>query len=340
MKKTVFVAALLATSSLGTVTAFAFGNGGNVCAPNLCDTNVADFRQTLDGFQDAINSIVDIDEAVGVVQKAVNAGNLITVVMEDDDGNVTADLNLGLGSVVQDADLYQFASNTLDAGSFDDFSDITQSATNVANSVTGQTMRNVSQVAGNSQEALNSATSGFGSSLYALEQAATNVANTITGTSVKVIDQKSWTDQTAENFVLAASYDADQVDWEPTDPDVDVTFTQAAVNASNLVEIDRLELGGIDQAAWNSQSALNEAIFVGHDADVYDFGQSATNVANNVTVGEIWSAGCGCYGLYEIDQVANVGQIAENLLETTGAVNNVIQSATNIANSISIPSVD
>lgn len=349
MKKTVFVAALLATSALGASAAHAGGNHYNpppppvphidICGTDLCNPNFADFKQTLEGFQKAINSIVDVDDAQDVVQKAVNAGNLITVVQEDDAGDIIAELDIDLGSVLQDADVFQYASNTLDGdGWANDFEAVAQSATNVVNSVSGLKINVVDQTATNHQIATNAILGGKWSDFYDLEQAATNVVNSVTGTEVKRIIQDVETSQFASNFILGGKhgYDADYVDWEAED----VTYTQAAVNASNLVNIDLLKLGGIDQTSDQSQTALNTAIFESFyfiTPDVSDFGQSATNVTNSVTVGEIWSAGCGCYGAYEIDQTADAGQFAKNLLVTLGDVSNTVQSATNVANSISIP---
>ena len=196
----------------------------------------------------------------------------------------------------------------------------------------------VDQTATNHQIATNAILGGKWSEFYDLEQAATNVVNSVTGTEVKRIIQDVETDQLASNFILGGKhgYDADDVDWNAED----VTYTQAAVNASNLVNIDLLKLGGIDQTSDQSQTATNTAIFQSFyhiTPDVFDFGQSATNVTNSVTVGQIWSAGCGCYGAYEIDQTADAGQFAANLLSTLGDVSNTVQSATNVANSISIP---
>ncbi|KKC33594.1 hypothetical protein [Devosia psychrophila] len=359
MKKTVFVTALLATTILGASAAYA-GGGGNhgggggggyhpptpptppvvdVCANDLCNPNLADFKQTLEGFQKAINLIVNVDDATGIVQKAVNAGNLVTVVQEDDAGLITAQLDIGLGTVLQDADIDQFALNKLDGDSWgSDFDDVTQSATNVVNSVTGLKIVVVDQTATNEQTSANKILGGKFSKFYDLEQAATNVVNSVTGTEVKRIIQNVETDQSASNFILGGKhgYDADAVDWNADD----VTYTQAAVNAANLINIDLLRLGGIDQVSGHSQSATNIALFQSfhhYGADVYDFGQSATNVTNSVTVGQILSAGCGCYGAYEIDQMADASQYAKNLLSTLGDVSNTVQSATNVANSISIP---
>src|SRR5690606_16388322 len=349
MKKTVFIASLLAATALGATGASASGFGGwgpyypppppppppaDLCTTDRCSPDLADFLQNLGGMQKAINMIVNINDANEIVQEAVNAGNLVNV------GD-----NIDLANVEQNANVIQFATNTLDgdAASFWGFSDLTgisQSATNVANSINSEGLVEAAkQSAGESQFASNAALATFGSTLYDLEQAATNVVNTVTAATSKTVNQVSHTDQVAINFIHGGmgGYDADDIVWDAED--VDVTETQAAVNAANRVTLDSLTCA-IKQESDGSQLALNKAIFDGfYGGNVYDFGQSATNVANSVTVAEITPAvfDCLCYDGWEINQSATAGQVASNLLVTVGNVNNTIQSATNIANSINVP---
>ncbi len=350
MKSTVFMAALLATTAIGSTAASANPWGyhphfplpqtppADLCTTDRCSPDLADFLQNLGGMQKAINMIVNINDANEIVQEAVNAGNLV---------NVGA--NIDLANVEQNANVIQFATNTLDGDAavmfwgYTDFSDLTgisQSATNVANSINSEGLvQAAKQTAGESQFASNAALATFGSTLYDLEQAATNVVNTVTAASSKTVNQVSDTDQVAINFIHGGmgGYDADDVVWDAED--VDVTETQAAVNAANLVNLDSLT-GAIKQDSYGSQLALNKAIFEGYvGGNVYDLGQSATNVANSVTVATITPAvfDCLCYDGWEINQSATADQVASNLLVTVGNVNNTIQSATNIANSINVP---
>lgn len=330
MKKTVFVAALLATASLGATAAHATGLG-NLCETDRCSPNLADFKQNLDGLQKAINMIVLNGDAQDIVQNAVNAGNLINV------GNA-----IQLANVEQSADLLQIAVNHVGGSFFSggDIAGVVQSATNVANSVSSDGLVQATKQWGHGDQwASNSVLGGYNSALYGLEQAATNVVNTVTATTAKTVNQVSSTDQVAINVIVGGSYDADAVDWDATD--VDVTQTQAAVNAANLVTLDFLT-GAIKQQSYGDQLAVNKAILTGYNANVYDLGQSATNVANSVTVGQITPAvfDCLCYDGWEVNQYADVSQISTNLVTTMDNVTNTIQSATNIANSISIPSTD
>ncbi|MBD8066584.1 hypothetical protein IC608_14000 [Devosia sp. PTR5] len=326
MKKTLFVAALLATTAAGGTTAYAT-NYNYLCTTDRCTPNLADFLQNLDGIQTAINLIVDIDDANTIVQEAVNAGNLV---------NIETDIDLA--NVEQNASVYQFASNLLDGDAWffnsSDMTGVTQSATNVANSISSDSLvKAAKQTAGDAQMASNAVLGTYGSKLYDLQQAATNVVNTVTAGTSKTVNQYSTTDQVAVNVIYGGwgGYDADAVDWED---DVEDVSTQAAVNAANLVNLDSLT-GAIKQTSYGSQDAINKAIFSGN---VYDLGQSATNVANSVSVGSITPAvfDCLCYDGWEVNQLANVDQFAKNLLVTVGDVNNTIQSATNIANSINV----
>lgn len=330
MKKTVFVAALLATTAMGGSSAFAWGN----CGTSFC-SNDADFDQVLKGLQSAINSIVDINDATAIVQKAVNAGNLISV----GDADSAA---IDLANVHQYADLFQFASNKIDGDAWfsgSDFTDITQSATNVVNSVSGDLASSIEQTAKGRQSAYNDILGNHHSTFKDLEQAATNVVNTVTAGTSKTIEQVATTDQIAQNVIKGGSGGYDNIgadiNWAGTDP----VYTQAAVNAANLVNLELLT-GAITQDAFhNPQTAVNTASFHGWHANVYDFGQSATNVVNSVTVGQIDpSINCNCYHGWEIQQDAFASQLSSNLLSTMGNVTNSVQSATNIANSISVPS--
>jgi hypothetical protein len=335
--------ALLATTAV--TPALARGGGGgnngghhpttppppviNVCDTGLCDPDLADFNQQLAGFQDAINKIVDVDDATKIVQEAVNAGNLI---------NVATGASIDLANAHQYADLYQFAYNKLESGwhKYADFTDVTQEATNVVNSITGDIVVDVRQASDGSQIAKNLIDGSKGSTFVDLSQAATNVVNSLTATTSKSIEQANGTDQLASNVMKGGwgGYDTTvgaSVDWTTADR------TQEAVNAANLVNLDSLTLGIEQKSHWNEQTALNTAVFYG-GATLYDLGQSATNVTNSVSVGSIdpLNNGCGCYGGWEVGQYASVDQLAKNLISTMGDVNNSIQSATNVANSISI----
>lgn len=300
MNRIVFVSALLSATALGMPSVSAW----DFFPPNpqppvsncdtLCDPLRDDIIQDLEGFQKALNSIVDIDDANDIVQEAVNAGNLVNL---DLDG-------FTLGTVEQSADVFQFSANLIDGGKGSTFSNLSQAATNVVNSVTGTTAWNIHQTVTNRQMAFNTILGGAG------------------------------------------GYDADL-----TDGSLEDAMTQTAVNASNLVDLGTLK-NEINQTSENSQTAINTAVFQSDtaysyhypfittvDADIWDLGQSATNVTNNITVGAIDLAnGCACD--YEIDQTADAGQFAKNYLSALGDVNNIVQKATNVANSVGVPSDD
>ncbi|SEP97092.1 hypothetical protein SAMN05428969_1345 [Devosia sp. YR412] len=344
MHKSVFIGALLTTTVLGASSAYAGNHGGGggyhppippvpgvPCTTSYC-TDAADFDQRLEGLFKAINLIVDVDDATAIVQEAINAGNLISV----GDAEAAA---IDLANVHQYGDVYQFALNKLEGdGWASDFTDVTQSATNVLNSISGDVVTAVEQTAEGSQTAKNKIIGTYGSTFVDLEQAATNVVNTVTAGTSKTIEQVAHADQNASNLIIGGwgGYDniGADVDWDAED----VTYTQAALNAANLISLEKLTGAITQDVSYNPQQALNTAIFHGYDPDVYDFGQSATNVINSVTVGEIDpTIKCTCYDGWEIQQDAYAFQLSKNLLSTMGDVTNTVQSATNIANSISIP---
>ena len=316
---------LLATSAM-TAPASAFGVNWNdegcvqigwvawICPPEpevpvdceLCDDTSLSIRQFAAGWQEAYNNMYDIGSADDVTQTALNALNLISL-----DGLTDLDdAAISIGAVEQIAYAGQVADNDLMG---DNSSDV-----------------------------------------YGVVQAATNLINSIGGTTLTWAEQDAWGHQDAQNYLVFGSggYDADD-DFE--DP------TQSAANLANLISVDELT-GGIDQHANVSQSAINTAEystdyeyhwFFKHpvDATVYDFDQSATNVANSISIPAIDPLECECLEILDLDaqimQSAKVDQLAVNDLYATGYwgtglidVTNITQTATNIANSIGMPSVD
>lgn len=234
----------------------------------------------------------------------------------------------------------------------DDAQDIVQTAVNAGNLINledlTEDLGTISQTASVSQFAFNLITAEEGgyfepdSVFYNIEQAATNVVNSVTADVAINVRQSVSSNQTALNTILGGSggYDADLGE----DGEL-LADTQAAVNAANLVDIRAIN-NEIVQISTGTQTAINTAVFepsgFGHFTevpDVYDLTQSATNVTNNVTIGEFDISGfCACE--FEVDQYADAGQIAVNTLSALGDVQNIVQSATNVANSISMPSAD
>lgn len=263
----------------------------------LCDSESIDITQSISGLQFALNKIDDVDDATDVEQTAVNAANLV-----DLEGTYTEEWDSqadGIGTVAQDADyLTQIAKNVLDGG--------------------------------------------WGSGHYNVAQSATNVVNSVTGDSAVNIYQYASAYQSASNFMSFGSggYDADADVVFDSEGEVEVA-TQSAVNAANLIDIGELN-NEIVQMSYGSQVALNIAVdesYYGHN-DVWDFAQTATNVANIATVGVFDLNKCACD--WEVDQTAYADQWAKNKLYGNHKtdIHNVVQSATNVANSVSLPSDD
>jgi hypothetical protein len=265
-------------------------------------------------------------------------------------GNPCVDLcDPDYADILQQLNGFQWAKNLI--VDVDDAQDIVQDAVNAGNLInladlaielgTIDQNADVSQFAFNLVAVESYPYYGSNSVLSSIEQAATNVVNSVTAGTAVNIHQNVANAQGAFNTILGGSggYDAELVDGE-----LEVA-TQTAVNASNLVSIDTLN-NEITQISTGSQVAINTAAFSNsgfgfhvETPDVYDLEQSATNVTNSVTLSTIDLDGfCACD--YEVDQFADVGQIAVNSLSTMGDVQNIVQSATNVANSISMPSDD
>lgn len=273
------------------------------CAECVGDT--IDINQLINGVQEALNRIEDVNEAADVTQTALNAANLINLKEIDP-----------LGALNQ-------AGNNL-----------TQTAANRLEGNVGSEIENVTQ-------------------------SATNLLNSITASTVRLIDQSASGTQSATNYMSFGDYTG------PEDFDAEEAATQAAFNGSNIVNLSVALTGTIDQTSNVTQDAINTAaVSVGHSGggyhtyggpgggggggyggsavgDVTDFAQQATNVTNSVVAQSLTALECGCVS---IEQTASADQYALNALAAlnSGSLNltGITQAATNIANSISMPTVE
>lgn len=355
---------LLLTTAIATILSAGAG-------PAFADNT--DIDQVLHDMQTALNSININFDSTGVSQSAVNAGNLINLEEELDDvfqitwadqvaknyaftkygswndfdqtaTNVANSLSLpttngpngDVENVTQIATGFadQFAQNM--AIYETSASEVTQDATNAINlialdDVDQMIIQNVSP--GTFQTSMNFLVGGNShSQVDKAAQAATNVANIIDADELNVVYQNAGNVQLAANLL-----DFGDGGWSPQH-DLNES-TQAATNAVNIVTVDDLNKK-IDQDSWGNQTALNTALYVGsghqwYDGTVVDLEQTATNVANVITVGgdlPDWSHNT------EIDQFSSTTQFANNVLSGMGNLTDVVQSATNVANSIGVPS--
>src|SRR5690606_31024079 len=97
--------------------------------------------------------------------------------------------------------------------------------------------------------------------------------------------------------------------------------TQAALNAANLITVEHLT-GSASQMSDVAQTAINTMSFAGGhyiphwvDIDVYDVGQTATNVANVFSATTIDGVDCGCVSVF---QEADAIQFALNDFSGSG----------------------
>lgn len=266
-----------------------------------CLNDAINIEQLVSGLQVAFNSISEVGDVTDVTQTALNAANLISLDGMDLGEGGVAD---GIGKVVQttNASLAQQADNDLFGGTKSALENIEQAATNVVNVFSGPEVNEIVQAANSSQWANNVITFGKG------------------------------------GYDADALYDADDV----------LLPTQSALNAVNLITVGMLN-GSANQYSNSAQEAINSMTYAGggimpfgyggggynHSIDIYDVGQTATNIANVVSATGIAGVDCGCVSVL---QNAAADQYAFNDLSGSGwntDLNNIVQNATNIANSIS-----
>ncbi|QLF71037.1 hypothetical protein FE840_016595 [Peteryoungia desertarenae] len=182
----------------------------------------------------------------------------------------------------------------------------------------------LSQVSIGVQDALNKITDA--SKALDVSQTAVNAANLINLPSddINSIEQKSIGSQLSSNFIeFSKSFDANAaVDG------VLVPSTQSATNVANSVSVEEIN-DTLKQYSDTAQVAKNIADSTRFSTNVWDLKQTSVNAANLVTVAELDTR-------IEVSQLSLTDQFAMNKLDVNGAVTNVVQSATNVANSIGV----
>lgn len=259
-----------------------------------------DITQTIEGLQEALNSIEIADDATDVAQTAVNAANLIS--LEDNLDDVLQDADLDDGN--EGIDFEQVASNVLDSGpaSFNsaDLSGVTQDATNVLNSIGGvgedgglpdvntlyQDADEVVQDAFNDIELSGPATSED------ISQAATNALNLATLEDVNGVNSigAAFEMQQDGDDIFQSAYNELDIRDGITDTNTDdvLQSTQDATNVINMADISE-DLNGtlLQELTDSDQSAANVAHDTRRNAEINDLLQAATNIANVLTVGGV-----------------------------------------------------
>lgn len=220
----------------------------------------ADIEQVATGVQEALNEIKDVMSAVDVEQTAVNAANLVSLTSTGGVEEISQTVGVKYRSRFE-----QDAENKIDLdwGRHVMVKDITQSATNVVNSI----------------------------SIGAVDEEVEAARNQSNGLDLEKIEQDAYFDQWATNDLSEGKKLED--------------IAQSAVNAANLISIsaDVGDLDEIDQVAKGDQDAKNYIEFTewldGNELptadtdpddilnDVIPSTQSATNVANSVSVASV-----------------------------------------------------
>lgn len=290
----------------------------------------ANIDQIAFGIQDALNKITDATSADLVDQDAVNAANLVNL------ENVG-----GVDTIEQTSGVWQKASNSIGSLYKVSVSQVTQEATNVANSITlgdadasgfekalasfQSKLDSISQNALIKQTATNDI--GLASSATDFSQSAVNAANLVT-INFKTPDLQSVTQHGVGSQYASNNIDFKYViDANLTNVDGVIPSTQDATNVVNSVTAEKVTKT-LSQFSSTSQVASNVADSHKIGSHVWDFEQTAVNAANLVQIGNINDD-------LDISQSVLAGQWASNDLDVNGTVSNVVQSATNVANSIS-----
>ncbi len=278
-----------------------------------------DISQTVNALQKALNTIDISDDATGVSQAGINAANIISI----DFGSLD--------------DVEQLSDGWMRQISINDFetqgtptnnailSDVTQSGTNVLNSIdltsdTGQSydLNRLSQkIDDASQKAINDIDIRNGSSVD-IDQDATNVMN------MAAMDDLREDARGAD--ILQKVDDSSQVASNKFDIDLGVkNIAQDAVNVMNLAEIeDDLDGDSFQMVEHSTQSATNNAFDTELGASIENLMQSAVNIANSLDVGGASTNGGGSAQYASIGQVykgVQGGQLSSNFVAfSTGGV--------------------
>lgn len=285
-------------------------------------------KQRSYGDQFSMNKIEELDFGKNIGQTAVNAANLVTLEV---DGGVIDDIS-------QKSKGDQTALNKIYTGWYDhaDLHMVKQSATNVANSISLGEI-DVEDVASNINKMLDDVEQEVRVDQYAenkievgnivedVAQEAVNAANLISSEKVGLgeVYQVAYGDQDALN-TIKFKY---KIDGNATTlAGVLIPATQDATNVINSVSAAVISKT-LSQYSDVDQKAENVADSVSGYSEVWDLNQTAVNAANLVSIGTIG-------GDLELDQVAYVSQNASNLIDANGMVDKVVQSATNVANSV------
>lgn len=315
-------------------------------AANLLDwegDSFDDLKQSAKGVdQTARNEVSSVwGMWTGLTQTSTNVLNSIDI---SDDGRVevsTVDQSIRNGTAqvaVNKADYTQALNDPF-----------VQGATNAGNLFNGRDINeDISQTFGgdSSQVASNVATGGGDrASVEGLAQTATNVVNSITAddteTNVKPATQAALLgSQKATNVLDFGGRDVKDDDDKLVDDGGLAGSLQVATNAANLITLDELR-GTSEQTASLSQTAKSTARFVGSGSQwtagkISGFSQSGTNAANILSVSEISSLS----NELEISQISSASQAVNNSISGMGGTNTITQTAANVANSVSMPSVN
>ena len=314
-----------------------------VNAANMAEVGRVDGTVTQTMANGADQDVANGMSAKGVwdaTQEGTNIANLL------DSGNVGGDVEQSVnGSGDQTVDNAVTYTQRVD--------DLSQSGTNVANMAQ---VNNVSAeldqdtAGGHDQSVVNKIRQDASAGTSTAEdvgnvaetaQEGTNLANVIDGAPVDSIDQDGAGDQDVRNVVEfgdSLGLQVGETDPKPFQP----ATLQAGTNVLNLATVG--SFGQVEQQIDPSaaQNVTNRATYGATGTDslpAYKIGavqggfeQTGTNLGNVLTTDSLASS----TGVLEIDQSGSVGQSVTNVLAGNGAISDVTQAGTNVANSVSL----
>lgn len=236
-----------------------------------------DIDQVVAALQTALNTIEIGDDASEVSMAATNAANLISLSGEGED----------LDDVTQNGAVAQIAVNDFDTDAklgtpMAELEEIDQSATNVLNSIQlgepGQEINTLTQgallVQQTAENQIDVDPLGAGGFSEEIDQDAVSAINLASLNDV----EESLTQEAG----LSGQSAFNDIDVRDGLDDV----TQDATNVINSASIaDDLDGPAVQNAAANTQGALNNADKADAGASINDLIQAATNVSNSITVG-------------------------------------------------------
>lgn len=207
---------------------------------------------------------------------------------------------------------------------------VNQEGTNLANIVSLQdvTVDDAVQNATGDQNVDNNLYSQYGHFNFGSGQDGTNILN-MTDVGFASSVNQSVSSTASQRVDNAANYGGSLED-----------FNQAGTNVMNYQMTNNFGVSSQTTSLGNTQDVVNSLGFNGsgnhEEGALRDVTQAGTNLSNVVISSGLPSMN----GVQEMTQTANANQGVVNTINGNGTLDNVLQSGTNVANMVTLPSLD